>query len=59
MIPIIAGIGYELLKLSAKHEKSLFVRTITKPGLWVQKLTTARPSKKQIEVAIAALSKVK
>ena len=59
LLPVIAGVGYELLKLSAKHEKNLFVKAITKPGLWVQKLTTSRPSKKQIEVAIAALNKVK
>ncbi|MBN2112058.1 DUF1385 domain-containing protein [Candidatus Woesearchaeota archaeon] len=59
LIPIIAGIGYELLKLSAKYEKSFFVRIITKPGLWVQRLTTLRPTKKQVEVAIAALNKVK
>lgn len=59
LLPIITGVGYELLKLSAKYEKSLFVRAIIKPGLWVQRLTTSRPSKKQIEVAIAALNKVK
>lgn len=55
LIPVIAGIGYELLKFSSKHQKNIAMSALIKPGLWVQRLTTREPTKKQIEVAIAAL----
>jgi uncharacterized protein YqhQ len=58
LIPVIAGIGYELLKLSSKFGESAVMKVLVQPGLWVQKITTARPTKKQLEVAIAALNKV-
>lgn len=54
LIPI-AGISYELLKLSAKHGNNFFLKIVMKPGLMVQGLTTAEPSKKQLEVSIKAL----
>lgn len=57
-LPVIAGVSYELLKISAKYEKNPAMKLFVKPGLWVQKLTTRKPTKKQLEVAIAALSKV-
>ncbi|OGJ47054.1 hypothetical protein A2244_04935 [Candidatus Peregrinibacteria bacterium RIFOXYA2_FULL_41_18] len=56
-LPLIAGISYEALKLSAKHMDSAFVRAITAPGLWLQKITTREPDEKQLEVAICALEK--
>jgi uncharacterized protein YqhQ len=55
LIPIIAGTSYEILKLSAKHEKNIIVKTLIQPGLWLQKITTKEPDNKQIEVAITAL----
>ena len=55
LIPVIASISYEILKLSAKTK---FLKFLTLPGLWLQKLTTKQPDKKQIEVAIAAIKKV-
>ena len=58
LLPVIAGIGYEILKLGSKFEKNAFVKVIVRPGLWVQKMTTRRPTKKQVEVAIAALMRV-
>jgi uncharacterized protein YqhQ len=58
LVPVIAGISYELLKLSARYEKSPLAQLIIAPGLWVQKLTTREPDKKQMEVAIAAVKKV-
>jgi uncharacterized protein YqhQ len=58
VIPLIAGVSYELLKLSAKFKKNLFVKLITLPGLWLQKITTKKPSKKQLEVAIISLKAV-
>jgi len=58
LIPVIAGIGYELLKLSSKFEDNAVIKILVQPGLWVQKITTVKPTKKQLEVAIAALNKV-
>jgi uncharacterized protein YqhQ len=54
-IPLLAGVSYEALKLSAKYQKSAIVNFIIQPGLWVQKITTRKPDKSQIEVAIKAL----
>lgn len=55
LIPLIAGISYELLKLSARFKSNSAVRVAIYPGLWVQKLTTREPDNKQIEVAITAV----
>ncbi|MFT4304780.1 MAG: DUF1385 domain-containing protein [Candidatus Woesearchaeota archaeon] len=51
----IAGVSYEILKFSSKFSKYWFFRQVTKPGLLVQKITTKKPNKKQIEVAIKTL----
>lgn len=58
LIPFIAGISYELLKLGAKHEKNPIMKIFISPGLLMQKITTKKPNKKQVEVAIAAVKKV-
>ena len=58
LLPIIAGLSYESLKFGAKHQTNPIFRAITLPGLWIQKITTQKPDKKQIEVALFALSKV-
>ncbi len=58
LIPVIAGISYEILKISAKFERFLFFKMIIAPGLWLQKMTTKEPTKKQLEVAIKALKSV-
>jgi uncharacterized protein YqhQ len=55
LIPVIAGISYELLKLSAKYKKYALCRALIKPGLWFQKMTTRNPTKKQLEVGLAAV----
>ena len=57
-IPVIAGISYEILKLTAKFPKNIIVRILAKPGLLMQRITTKEPNKKQIEVAIKALKSV-
>ena len=57
-IPVIAGISYEILKLSDRFKNIFFIRWLTKPGLWLQKITTKEPDKKQVEVAIKALKSV-
>ncbi len=56
LLPVIAGLGYEFIRLSRRYRKQL--RIIIAPGLWVQKLTTGEPDSGQIEVAIAALKRV-
>jgi len=56
LVPVVAGISYELLKFSAKYS---WLRWLSYPGLWAQKLTTRQPDKKQIEVAITAVNRAK
>jgi uncharacterized protein YqhQ len=55
LLPLIAGLSYELLKLSAKYEKSRLVRMLITPGLALQRLTTREPDDGQVEVAIRSL----
>jgi uncharacterized protein YqhQ len=55
LIPVIAGIAYEILKFSAAHQNRWIVRTLTAPGLWLQSLTTRPPDDSMLEVGIAAL----
>ncbi|MFA5074214.1 MAG: DUF1385 domain-containing protein [Nitrospirota bacterium] len=55
LLPVIAGLGYEFIKYSAKHENSRIIKALMLPGLWLQELTTREPSPDQIEVAIRAL----
>lgn len=57
LIPLVAGISYEFLKLSGKS-KGAFMKIVTKPGLALQRFTTCEPDDDQIEVAIAALKSV-
>jgi len=57
LVPVIAGISYELLRLSGKRD-NLFVRIVSVPGLWLQRLTTREPDKEMIEVAIASVEAV-
>lgn len=54
LIPVIASLGYELLKLSAKLKNNQIIKIIIYPGLLFQKLTTKQPSNKQLEVAVAS-----
>ncbi len=54
-VPVIGGISYELIKLSAKAYKYRFLRFFIVPGLWLQKITTKEPDDAQLEVAMVAL----
>lgn len=54
LIPLVAGLSYELLKWAGRSD-NLLVRILSLPGLYLQKLTTAEPSKEQLEVAIVAM----
>ncbi|MDR9756455.1 MAG: DUF1385 domain-containing protein [Thermacetogeniaceae bacterium] len=56
LLPLIAGLGYEFIRLSRRYRKQM--RFFIAPGLWVQNLTTGEPDPGQIEVAIAALKSV-
>lgn len=58
LIPLIAGLSYEFVKYSSKKLHNPFVRGLAMPGLWLQKLTTGKPSHDQVEVAIRALQEV-
>ena len=55
LIPVIAGISYELLRFGARHRGSRLVRWLFQPGIWVQKITTKQPTDDMIEVAIVSL----
>ncbi len=54
MIPLVSGIGYELIKISAKSDFILFY-FLKIPGLWLQKITTRSPDEEMVEVSITAL----
>jgi uncharacterized protein YqhQ len=54
-IPVVAGLSYEIIRLSAKKEGGLFFKLITLPGVWLQNVTTKEPDDRQLEVAIVAL----
>lgn len=54
-VPVIAGIAYELIKLSAKRACQRWMKPLIAPGLWLQKITTKEPSLDQVEVAMAAI----
>jgi len=58
LIPVIAGIAYEVNHFAGRHTKSRLVRAILAPGLWLQSLTAREPDDSQLEVALAALRQV-
>ncbi len=57
LIPVIMGLGYEVIYFGARHTKNWLVKIILAPGLFLQALTTGEPDDKQMEVAIAAMNK--
>ena len=57
ILPLVMGFGYEFIKYAGRHE-NLFVKILSAPGLWMQRLTTKEPDDDMIEVAIAAFSAV-
>ncbi|MGI6605457.1 MAG: DUF1385 domain-containing protein [Peptococcia bacterium] len=58
LLPVVAGVSYEFLKLTGKYQHIWIMRLFSKPGLYLQKLTTRQPDDSQLEVAIFALQKV-
>ena len=57
LIPVIAGVSYEILRLFGRFDNG-FVNFLSKPGLWMQGLTTKEPNEDMIEVAIASVEAV-
>ncbi|MGI8918959.1 MAG: DUF1385 domain-containing protein [Pyrinomonadaceae bacterium] len=55
LMPIVAGLSYEIIRLSARKESGWVFKSITLPGVWLQNITTQEPDDQQLEVAIEAL----
>jgi uncharacterized protein YqhQ len=55
LVPVIAALSYEILRLGARYYSVPVIRAVLQPGLWLQRLTTREPADDQIEVAISAL----
>ena len=55
MMPLVAGIGYEVLKISARNGDNVIFRMLRAPGLWLQNITTKEPEDEMVEVSIKAL----
>ena len=55
LIPVIAGVSYELVRFGASHYGNRLVRALYAPGLWLQALTTRAPDHGMLEVSIASL----
>jgi uncharacterized protein YqhQ len=58
LLPVIAGIAYELIRFAGRHTDNRVLMTLLAPGLWLQRLTTREPSLDQLEVSIRALKDV-
>lgn len=58
MLPLVMGFGYEFIKYAGRHD-NLFVKILSAPGLWMQRITTAEPTDDMIEVAIASFNAVR
>jgi len=58
LLPVIAGLAYELIRFAGKHQDSPILMALLAPGLWLQRLTTREPSLDQVEVSIRALKEV-
>jgi len=58
LLPVIAGLGYEVIRFAGRHKESRVLAFILAPGLWLQRLTTREPADDQVEVALCALQAV-
>jgi uncharacterized protein YqhQ len=58
LLPVIAGLAYELIRYAGKHQDNRVLMTLLAPGLWLQRLTTREPTDDQVEVSIQALRRV-
>jgi uncharacterized protein YqhQ len=55
MIPLVAGVSYEVIKITARKDKNILFKILRTPGLWLQNITTRKPEDEMVEVAITAL----
>ncbi|MFI5262189.1 MAG: DUF1385 domain-containing protein [Candidatus Limnocylindrales bacterium] len=55
LIPVVAAISYELLRIGARYRQHVLVRWMFAPGIWLQRITTSQPDDGMIEVAVASL----
>jgi uncharacterized protein YqhQ len=58
LLPVIAGLAYELIRFAGKHQGNRVLMTLLAPGMWLQRLTTRQPTLDQLEVSIRALREV-
>jgi uncharacterized protein YqhQ len=58
LVPFVAGVSFELLRLAGKFRGNILADTLSRPGMWTQLLTTREPDSAQLEVAIASLNAV-
>jgi uncharacterized protein YqhQ len=55
LLPVIAGLAYELIRYAGRHQDNRILMTLLAPGLWLQRLTTREPTLDQVEVSIRAM----
>jgi uncharacterized protein YqhQ len=55
LIPLIAGLAYEIIRFSARHLTNPVCKLLIRPGMWLQRITTKQPDDQQLEIAIIAL----
>lgn len=58
LIPVVAGVAYEVIRLAGRYRHSVLARWLLAPGLWTQRLTTREPNEEQVQVALTALQSV-
>ena len=58
LLPVIAGLAYEVIRYAGKHQDNRLLMAMLAPGMWLQRLTTRQPSDDQVEVSIRALQRV-
>ncbi|HEX9929160.1 MAG TPA: DUF1385 domain-containing protein [Pyrinomonadaceae bacterium] len=56
LLPVVAGLSYEIIRFAAKKESGFIFKFMTLPGLWLQNITTQEPDEEQLEVALEALN---
>ena len=55
LLPVVAGLSYEIIKLAGSHKSSRLLGALVAPGMWLQRITTRQPTPDQVEVARKAL----
>jgi len=58
LLPVVAGVSYEVLRFSGRNYNLWWVKAMVQPGLWLQKITTSEPDDDMVEVAIASMKRV-